>query len=147
MDEVKRRNPDFDSAFHKFEREKSMLLRHVALTCSSEKKADRFYKNLLGLEKSEPKTLSRRLSEAIFKVDSELTMIHYQNEKVHFEIFITDHAINAFRPIEHVCLEIGDLPRFLKKCAELDINTSRVPRGDRILTFIRDDDGNLFEIK
>ena len=28
-----------------------MILRHVALTCSSEKKSDRFYKDLLGLDK------------------------------------------------------------------------------------------------
>ena len=123
-----------------------MLLRHMALTCSSEKKSDRFYKNLLGLEKSEPKSLPVPLSKAIFNVDSELMMINYQGQQVHFEIFITGHSIIDGRQIEHVCLEVNDLQNFLKKCRDLDVEISQIPKGDRILTFIRDYDGNLFEI-
>ena len=124
-----------------------MILRHVALTCSTEKKSDRFYKNLLGLEKSEPKTLPMTLSRAIFNVDTELMMINYQGEKILFEIFITGHLINAARQIEHVCLEVDDLENFLKQCRDLDVKISQIPKGDRILTFISDFDGNLFEIK
>lgn len=124
-----------------------MLMRHMALTCSSETKSDRFYKNLLGLEKSGPKILPVALSKAIFNIDSELMMINYQGEQVHFEIFITDHSINDGRQIEHVCIEVDDLPIFLKKCDEMDVDISQIPKGDRTLTFIRDYDGNLFEIK
>jgi catechol 2,3-dioxygenase-like lactoylglutathione lyase family enzyme len=119
----------------------------MALTCSSEKKSDRFYKNLLGLEKSEPKILPMPLSKAIFNVDSELMMINYQGEQVHFEIFISGHSINDGRQIEHVCLEVNDLQNFLKKCRDLDVEISQIPKGDRTLIFIRDYDGNLFEIK
>jgi len=124
-----------------------MILRHVALTCSSEKKSDRFYKDLLGLEKTEPKNLAQPLSKAIFNVDTELPMINYRNGQVHFEIFITGHSINNSRQIEHVCLEVDDLQGFLGKCRDLDVEISQIPKGDRILTFIRDFDGNLFEIK
>ena len=124
-----------------------MLLQHVALTCSSEEISDRFYKNLLGLDKSEPKILPTTLSKAIFNVDTELMMINYQGEKVHFEIFITGHLMNDTRQIEHVCLEVDDLQSFLKKCDKLDVDISQIPKGNRILTFIRDYDGNLFEIK
>jgi len=124
-----------------------MLLRHIALTCSSEKKSDRFYKNLLGLEKSEPKILPTPLSKAIFDVDCELMMIHYQDEQVHFEIFITGHSTHVDRHIEHVCLEVDNLQNFLKRCRDLDVETFQIPKGDRTLTFIRDYDGNLFEIK
>ena len=63
-----------------------MILRHVALVCSSEKNSDRFFKDLLGLEKVEPKILARSLSMAIFNVDAELLMINYRGEQVHFEI-------------------------------------------------------------
>jgi catechol 2,3-dioxygenase-like lactoylglutathione lyase family enzyme len=124
-----------------------MFLRHVALTCSSEKKSDRFYKKLLGLDKSEPTILPIDLSKLIFNVDTELIMINYQGEKVHFEIFITGDLTNAVRQIEHVCLEVDDLQNFLKKCRDLDVEISQIPKGDRTLTFIRDYDGNLFEIK
>lgn len=124
-----------------------MLLRHAALSCSSEKNSDRFYKNLLGLKKSEPKILPVTLSKAIFNVDTELMMIDYQGEKVHFEIFITGHLMNDARQIEHVCLEVDDLQGFLNKCRNLGVEVSQIPKGDRTLTFIRDFDGNLFEIK
>jgi catechol 2,3-dioxygenase-like lactoylglutathione lyase family enzyme len=124
-----------------------MLLRHMALTCSSEKKSDRFYKNLLGLQKSEPKILPIPLSKAIFNVDSELMMINYQSEQVHFEIFITDHSISDGRHIEHVCIEVDDLQNFLTKCRDLEVEIFQIPKGDRTLTFIRDYDGNLFEVK
>lgn len=124
-----------------------MFLRHVALTCSSEKKSDRFYKKLLGLDKSEPKILPIDLSKLIFNVDTELIMINYQGETVHFEIFIAGDLMNAVRQIEHVCLEVDDLQNFLKKCRDLDVEISQVSKGDRTFTFIRDYDGNLFEIK
>jgi catechol 2,3-dioxygenase-like lactoylglutathione lyase family enzyme len=124
-----------------------MLLRHVALTCSSEKNADRFYKNLLGLKKSEPKTLARALSKAIFNVDSDLQIINYLDEYVHFEIFISSHSMRSVGQIEHVCLEADDLQGFLKKCRNLGVEVSQIPKGDRTLNFIRDFDGNLFEIK
>jgi catechol 2,3-dioxygenase-like lactoylglutathione lyase family enzyme len=124
-----------------------MILRHVALTCSSEENSDRFYKSLLGLEKSEPKPLPRALSKAIFNVESELQMINYLDEYVHFEIFISSHSRRSVGQIEHVCLEVDDLQGFLKKCRNLGVEVSQIPKGDRTLTFIRDFDGNLFEIK
>jgi hypothetical protein len=37
--------------------------------------------------------------------------------------------------------------QFRKKCRDLDVEISQIPKGDRPLTFIRDYDGNLFEIK
>ena len=124
-----------------------MILRHVALTCGSEKKSDRFYKDLLGLHRSEPKILPAALSRAIFNIDAELVMINYRNEQVHFEIFITGHSVNRSRQVGHTCLEVDDLPGFIKKSNELSVDISQIPKGDRTLTFIRDFDGNLFEIK
>ncbi len=124
-----------------------MILRHVALTCSSEENSDRFYKDLLGLEKLEPKILPSSLSRTIFNIDNELRMINYTGKAVHFEIFIAKDSKRSANPIAHVAIEIDDQEAFLKKCAELDVNVSQIPRGDRTLIFIRDFDGNLFEIK
>jgi catechol 2,3-dioxygenase-like lactoylglutathione lyase family enzyme len=124
-----------------------MILRHVALTCSSEKNSDRFFKNLFGLEKSEPKILQRPLSKAIFNVESELLIINYRDEQIHFEIFIISQSVNRLKRIGHVCLEVEDLNAFLNKCHHLEIEVTHIPKGDRTLTLIRDYDGNLFEIK
>jgi catechol 2,3-dioxygenase-like lactoylglutathione lyase family enzyme len=124
-----------------------MRLKHVALVCNSEEKSDKFYQDLLGLEKSEPKTLPAALSKSIFNLDSELVIINYLNEHLHFEIFITDRSKDNTRQIEHYCLEVGNLEDFINKCRILGVETAQIPKGDRTLTFIRDFDGNLFEIK
>ena len=54
-----------------------MLLKHAGLPCSTEENADKFYRDLLGLNKSEPKTLPSDLSKTIFNLDAELLMINY----------------------------------------------------------------------
>ena len=124
-----------------------MFLKHVGLACSTEDNADKFYRDLLGLNKAEPKTLPSDLSKAIFNLDSELQIINYLNETVHFEIFITGRVKEQSRQIAHLCLEVDDLPVFIEKCRGLGVKILRIPKGDKVLTFIKDFDGNLFEIK
>ena len=124
-----------------------MDLKHVALTSSSEENADAFYAELLGLTKSDPKTLPGELSKAIFDVDNELVMINYRDENVHFEIFVPGSGGGNSRQIAHTCLRVDDLEVFLEKCRGLNINVRRIPKGDKNLIFIKDFDVNLFEIK
>ena len=124
-----------------------MRLKHVALVSSSEERADAFYEDLLGLTKSEPKILPLELSESIFNMDRELVMVNYQDEQVHFEIFITPFDEENSPQIEHTCLQVDNLEVFLEKCSELNLDIAQIPKGDKTLTFVRDFDGNLFEIK
>jgi catechol 2,3-dioxygenase-like lactoylglutathione lyase family enzyme len=123
-------------------------MQHVALVCSSEKNADQFYMELLGLEKSVPKILSTELVRAIFNIKSEMTVINYIGEKVRFEIFIADpgNARDAI-PLPHVCLEVKAIDSLVEKCRTMGFEVILAPKGDRILTFILDHDRNLFEIK
>jgi catechol 2,3-dioxygenase-like lactoylglutathione lyase family enzyme len=124
-----------------------MLLRHVGLICSSEENSDKFYQDLLGLNKSEPKTLPSDLSKAIFNLDAELPIINYMDRNVYFEIFITSENKSNNLKIEHLCLEVDDLTGFIDKCRSLNVEITQIPKGDKTLTFIKDFDGNLFEIK
>lgn len=124
-----------------------MFLKHVALTYRSEKNSDRFYKHLLGLGKDAPKALAPSLAKAIFNVDTELLMINYRGEDLHFEIFITGQPDHQVHQIGHVCLQVDDPEALVNKCHDLGLAVIQVPKGDRTLTFIRDDEGHLFEIK
>jgi catechol 2,3-dioxygenase-like lactoylglutathione lyase family enzyme len=125
-----------------------MKMNHFALVCSSEKSADRFYMELLGLEKSVPKILSTELVRSIFNIESEMTVINYTGEKVRFEIFIADpgRAPDAIA-LPHVCLEVKAIDGLVDKCRNMGFEVILAPKGDRILTFILDHDRNLFEIK
>jgi catechol 2,3-dioxygenase-like lactoylglutathione lyase family enzyme len=125
-----------------------MFLKHVAIVCSSEKKSDKFYEYLLGLKKQDPKILPGALSRQIFNRVSEYKIINYTGNDTHFEIFIDDQLDPGSNDgkIEHICIEVEGLEGFLAKCRALDVKILRIPKGDRLLTFIRDFDGNLFEI-
>jgi catechol 2,3-dioxygenase-like lactoylglutathione lyase family enzyme len=124
-----------------------MKLRHVGLTSSSEKNSDKFFGELLGLEKLEPKTLPASLSQALFNVDADLKVINYTSDHAHFEIFIGAPEKSSVRRIAHVCLDVDDLSAFVQKCRSLKVSVLQVPKGDSLLTFIKDDDDNLFEIR
>ena len=124
-----------------------MRVKHVGLTCSSEENSDKFYQVLLGLNKSESKTLPIELSRAIFNLDAELQIINYEDEDIHFEIFIDRQHISCRPQIAHLCLEIEDLHDFIEKSRSMNLAIKQIPKGDKILTFIEDYDGNLFEIK
>ena len=124
-----------------------MLLKHVALVCSSENYSDKFYRELLGLEKKDKKVLPKTLSQQIFNLDSEYTILNYADHSMHFEIFLGRQASAHKSKLAHICLEVEDFSGFLKKCRRLGIYTRQIPRGDGVITFIMDFDGNLFEIK
>jgi catechol 2,3-dioxygenase-like lactoylglutathione lyase family enzyme len=124
-----------------------MLLKHVALVCGSEKNSDKFYRDLLGLEKQNPKILSRALSQQIFNDDAEYKIINYMAGGVHVEIFLSDHGVQDRTKIAHICLEVANLPEFLQKCHSMGIHVRQIPKGEGSIIFIADFDGNLFEIK
>ena len=87
------------------------------------------------------------LCQAIFNLDAQLQIINYMDENIHFEIFVTNQFSTSSRQIEHLCLEVSDLAVFIEKCRNLNVDVAQIPKGDKTLIFIKDFDGNLFEIK
>ena len=137
-----------------------MNLLHIALASSSEENADKFYRDLLRLEKAAPKALPSSLARAIFNIDSDFSIINYMDKSLHFEVFVkrgegltgkdelsarSDDA--GRRRIDHVCLAVADLSAFLEECRAMGIGVIQAPKGDYVVTFISDYDGNIFEIK
>ncbi len=125
-----------------------MFLKHVALVCCSEDHSDKFYHTVLGLKKTRSRVLPAALTKQIFNVAIDCKFIDYKNENMHFEIFIVEQHASASEKFEHVCLEVLDLKTFLRTCREMDVKILQIPQGEgRVITFISDYDGNLFEIK
>ncbi len=121
--------------------------KHTGLVCRSEENADRFYRDLLGLEKAAPWALPQDLSRSLFDTDAELTVINYTGNGMHFEIFIDAGYQGNPGRIAHTCIEVASHRDFLETCQTFGVRVNRVPKGDRILIFARDFDGNLFEVK
>ena len=120
---------------------------HMGVASRSEAEADRFFVEVLGLTKSGPKMLPASVSDGIFGVAAELAMIYYEGEGLTFEVFVDPARERSNDSIIHACLAVDDRDAFLAHCEIHDVEVIRVPKGDNLLTFIRDYDGNLYEIK
>jgi catechol 2,3-dioxygenase-like lactoylglutathione lyase family enzyme len=123
-----------------------MKILHVAIPCRRVENADLFYGRLLGLIRSEPRSVPRELAFTLFGLDQDLTVIYYTSDDMQFEVFV-----GAFPPqapqVNHVCLKVADLEAFLTACQEIGAQVIRAPKGDKVVIFIRDLDGNAFEVK
>ena len=120
---------------------------HTGLAASSEDKADRFFIDILGLEKSEPKIIDQKLTYALFRIDDELLMIHYRGEALDYEIFVYKEYQVPEKQIAHSCIKVTDLEKIVGKCKNAGLKVIEVPKGSSVVTFISDFDGNLFEVK
>jgi catechol 2,3-dioxygenase-like lactoylglutathione lyase family enzyme len=120
---------------------------HTGLASSSEEKADRFYIEILGLEKSIPKTLDKKLAQAIFGINDELLIINYQRGTVHYEILVYREFKAPEKQITHSCIQVADINEIVNKCRAIGLKVVEVPKGSGVVTFISDYDGNLFEVK
>jgi catechol 2,3-dioxygenase-like lactoylglutathione lyase family enzyme len=120
---------------------------HSGLAASSEQNADRFFKDILGLEKSVPKIIDKELAHAIFGIDDQLLMMHYCSGTVDYEIFIQPGYKAAEKQLTHSCLQVNDLANILHKCRSAGLKVIEVPKGSGVITFISDYDGNLIEVK
>jgi len=124
-----------------------MKLHHVAAVCSSQDNADRFYEGILGLKKIKTFSLNKDLAEQIFDTARECQIILYGNEDFAIEVFIVSEKAEKATLFEHLCLEVEDKEELLLRCKSKGLAVKRIPKGDSLLTFIGDYDGNLFEIK
>jgi len=124
-----------------------MRVHHIALVCRSEKNADRFYRDLLGLEKTRSYTVSEALSKGLFGFDCVYQALVYSRNDVTFEVFVVEDARKVHPRLDHVGLEVEDQKRFLNKCGEMQVQVIEAPKEGRVITMVKDFDGNLFEIK
>jgi catechol 2,3-dioxygenase-like lactoylglutathione lyase family enzyme len=123
---------------------------HSGLGSVSLGNTDLFYGQLLGLERTEPKTLARETAQALFGVETDLTMVYYQDENSQFELFVHPdlQCFNGARGnVSHDCIEVEDKDGFVEECEKSGCQVLQVSKGDKVLTFLKDLDGNLFEVK
>ena len=124
-----------------------MRLHHVAVTCSSQENADRFYEGLLPLQKIKTTTLSEGLAGQIFDTAQKCQVILYANETFAVEVFVPASLPGKRAPFVHLCLEVENREEFVERCQDMALPVKRIEKGDSLLTFVEDFDGNLFEIK
>ncbi len=125
-----------------------MRIGHIALASSSEEKANRFYKDGLGLKELRSTVIPASLSESLFGIHQEFKVIDFGDEQIKFEVFIGENGGELpLKKLDHVCLEVENREVLLTKWKGLGFEVLQVPKGDSLVIFLKDGDGNLFEIK
>ena len=122
-------------------------IQHVALACGDEGRSDRFYRDLLGLEKGVEKVIDAGLARDIFGLDRPFKIVNYLGSAARFEIFIDAASRENTPRVDHVCLEVRDRDKFLADCAASGATVRRIDAGGKFICFIEDFDGNRFEVK
>jgi catechol 2,3-dioxygenase-like lactoylglutathione lyase family enzyme len=124
-----------------------MRIHHIALISGSEVKADRFYGELLGLEKIRSSTIESALSRGLFGFDRSFRALMYRKDDVSFEVFVVEEPVEIRPRLCHVAIEVDNQAQFLETCRTMVVQIIQVPKEERMVTMIQDFDGNLFELK
>lgn len=125
----------------------STNLNHIGLYNSSLSHSEKFYRQLLGLENIYQFQISKDLAKNIFGLENDYEVVIYGNSQLRMEIFIGEGQRQIAPNINHICLNVENMDNFLEKCGEMGVEINTVKRNDREIFFIKDYDGNLFEIK
>ena len=126
-----------------------LKIEHVAVASNSEVNSDNFYKNLLKLQKIKSFTVSKELMNQFFGVNKDQQIIRYSNESVSIEVFIINGNDKSIDNFTHTCLIVEDRDKLVDDARKKGYHVIKVPRegSDNYYLFIKDDYGNLFEIK
>ncbi|MCK9458094.1 MAG: VOC family protein [Proteobacteria bacterium] len=124
-----------------------MRIHHIGLCCRREEDADRFYRDLLGLEKADGGTVPAPLMRQLFGIDRAIDKRNYAGAGLVFEIFFRDAPEGTGDRIPHVCLDVADPDALADRARAMGFPVLRVPKGEGFVTFIDDANGNRFEIK
>ena len=83
-----------------------MKIEHIAINIEEEVEIADFYIGVLGMSKLKNFTISRALSEQIFKIKKEASVFLLQKAEVIFEIFVSKpSSINNF---QHICISCNN---------------------------------------
>lgn len=126
-----------------------MKIEHIALASNSERESDRFFINLLGLEKIRNFMVSNDKMKKFFNVDDAHNFIRYGKEEFSVEVIVTNKKEQVKDRFTHSCIVVEDGIKLLEKAEAMGYKTIKVPRDkdSGYYLFLKDSFGNLFEIK
>ena len=122
------------------------MLEHIGITINEESDIQSFYKDLLGLEEVSKFNLYEDLSEKLFGISNTASVTLLSSDDFLIELFLTDKKQNPV--YNHICISIHDGDNIIKKAKSMGFPVTNIKRESKNdLLFIKDNSGNIFEIK
>jgi catechol 2,3-dioxygenase-like lactoylglutathione lyase family enzyme len=124
-----------------------MFFDHVGIMNEDEDKAVRFYRDILGLEKTKESSVSPELARQLFSIDREIKMLVFGKGDLKVEIFIVPELSLSNPSVPHFCLLAPDLGALLEKAKKEGVKVISAERGGGTVHFVEDFSGNRIELK
>ncbi len=125
-----------------------MKIEHIAVAANSEEESDKFFMNLLGMEKTRSFAVSDELMEKFFGVKKEHKLLRYDKDDISVEVILTEDKSKVQDIFTHNCLLVDDPNTLIEKAASMGFTTIKIPRkGNGYYYFLKDTYLNLYEIK
>lgn len=122
-----------------------MKLEHIALTISDPAEIKNFYQDIFGMNEVRQFILKKNLAEKIFNIPRDTSVFYMQKDKLFLEIFISPGQNK--QNFNHICLAVKDRELLVEKTCKKNYECIRIERELSDLIFIKDKNGNIFEIK
>jgi len=125
-----------------------MKIEHIAVAQNSEKQSDRFFIDLLAMQKTRTFTVSEELMGRFFGKEKESHFLRYDKDTFSVEVILTEDNSKAQDIFTHNCLLVENPEALIQKAENLGFITIKVPRKDTgYYYFLKDSYLNLYEIK
>ena len=122
-----------------------MKFEHLGITINDVNEVTNFYENIFKMNKIRSFKLNANLAEKIFNIPQSTEVYLMQNDHVVIELFVYNETKRTY--FDHFCLSFDDRQDVVKKAMENGYEVIIKEREKFDLTFIKDNTGNIFEIK
>ena len=123
------------------------MIDHACVEVSSKERCREVFEEVLGLKPAYSFQVEKDFMERMFGIYSSCEAVVYRVGDAKIEVFIRPEMEKPGRITSHLCLLLPDRERILKSAEERGLSILHHPRDGRPLYYIRDHDGNLYEIK
>jgi len=123
------------------------MIDHVCIEVSSKERCREVFEEVLGLIQAYSFRIEKDVMERMFAIPNSCEAVVYQAGDTKIEVFIRPEMEKTGGRSSHLCLLSQDRQRVLKLAEEKGLVVLHHPRDGRPLYYIRDHDGNLYEIK
>ncbi len=122
-------------------------INHLGLLNYSENKAKKFYADILGFKEQYRFSLSANEARSIFGIPQDIQVLVLAGEQIKLEIFIVPKGVEFNPAVNHVCLTIADRSAIAEQCRKSGFTVLELERNGKRLIFVKDEAGNIFELK
>lgn len=120
------------------------MLKHIALEIS-EKDIRDFYIDILGGEIVNQFVLNKEVTKEIFNIHQAVRVYCLSLKNIEFELFV--HEYLNRNTLRHTCIEIEDASNIFNLAYKKNYWAHMRKSGKKNTYFIKDKNGNLFELK